>query len=115
MTIQEFYKSINENYDEVIARLQIESFVKKYVLKFKDDDNYNFLHEAIKNADNEQAYKAAHTLKGLALNLGFEQLANYAQSICAYIKDDNINQVCELIPILEKEYQKIIEKIDGIS
>ncbi len=42
-------------------------FIKKFVLKFLDDNSYANLKEAIAAGNVEEAFRAAHTLKGSML------------------------------------------------
>ena len=37
MIIKECYEAMGENYNEVLARLQLEKLIVKYALKFLDD------------------------------------------------------------------------------
>ena len=46
----------------------------RFVRMFPADGSYTQLCEAIAQGDVETAFRAAHTLKGLCLNLGFESL-----------------------------------------
>ena len=51
--------------------------VKKFLLKFLDDETFGKLTEAVLAKDFEQAFKEVHTIKGVALNL---ELASLAES-----------------------------------
>lgn len=48
--------------------------VKKFVKKYQDDPTCADLHNAALQQDWEVAFRDAHTLKGVAQNLGFERL-----------------------------------------
>ena len=48
--------------------------MKKFVLKYADDRTCLELADAIESQDWSAAFRAAHTLKGIALNLGFDSL-----------------------------------------
>lgn len=74
MDLQELYDQIGGNYQETISRLPSEPMVKKFVLKYPADPTYAQLQAAIAQKDWETAFRAAHTLKGVAQNLGFDRL-----------------------------------------
>lgn len=74
MTICEFYTVIGGNYDEVLDRLQHEELVRRFVKRFLTDRTHENLVAARNNNDVASAFRAAHTLKGVAATLGFDGL-----------------------------------------
>ena len=40
MELEEFYKQVGGNFEDVKRRLFSEEFIRKFVLKFKDDETY---------------------------------------------------------------------------
>ena len=74
MTVKECYESMEADFEGVIGRMGSEEMVKRFVLKFLDDPSYSNLEKAIQEQNAEEAFRAAHTIKGLCLNLGFDRL-----------------------------------------
>ena len=74
MTTKECYEKIGSNYESVLSRFGNEALVKRFALKFLKDPSYAELKEALEAHDAERAFRAAHTLKGVCLNLGFDRL-----------------------------------------
>ena len=74
MTLKEAYEGLGGDYDEVLSRLPSERLVKKFALKFLEDDNYGKLEAAMAGGDRESAFRAAHTIKGVCQNLAFNRL-----------------------------------------
>ena len=72
MTIKECYDAMGADYQNTLNRFPNEAFIKKFVLKFLDDNSYANLKEAIAAGNVEEAFRAAHTLKGVCLNLAGE-------------------------------------------
>ena len=70
MTLKEFYAAVGGDYDATLNRIPKESMVLRFVKKYADDKTYAQLTEAVKAQDWETAFRASHTLKGVALNLG---------------------------------------------
>ena len=62
------------DYADTLQRLCNEHMVKKFVKKYQDDPTCADLHNAVLQQDWEAAFRGAHTLKGVAQNLGFERL-----------------------------------------
>ena len=74
MTLQEFYAQIDGSYADTVRRLCSESFVLRFVKKYPANPSFDELCEAVDRSDWESAFRAAHTLKGVALNHGFDPL-----------------------------------------
>lgn len=74
MTLEEFYATTGSNYADTLRRLCSEALIKKFVLKYQNDPTCEALGAAIAAQDWETAFRGAHTLKGLAQNLGFDRL-----------------------------------------
>ena len=75
MTLSELYTAIGGDYDGVLSRLMnSEKMVQKFVLKFLNDKSYDSLLQSMAAADYKEAFRAAHTIKGVGQNLGFTAL-----------------------------------------
>lgn len=75
MRIEEFYEKVGGSYDEVLNRLPSEAMIKKYLLRFLDDPFFGKLEKAWRENDVQEAFLAAHTLKGTAAVLGLGALS----------------------------------------
>lgn len=82
MTIQECYKKMGADYQEVLGRLYNETMICKFVRMFLQDDSFQILEEALRRGDVKEAFRGAHTLKGVCQNLGFSNL--YAPTYTGY-------------------------------
>ena len=47
MTIQECYEAIGGNYKDVLGRLQSEALIRRFTLKFLEDQSYLQLKQAL--------------------------------------------------------------------
>ena len=81
MTIQECYARLGGNYEEVCARLPSEALVRRFALKFLQDDSFATLCAAFAAGDRAAAFAAAHTLKGAVANLSFTRLYTAASAL----------------------------------
>ena len=72
MTIQECYKEMGGDFEGVQKRFGGAAMVKKFAIKFLSDSSFQDLEDGLKEKDAEKAFCAAHTLKGICLNLGFD-------------------------------------------
>ena len=81
MTIEECYRALGGDYDQVQRRLPSVALIKRFVAKFLNDDSYDQLCRAMQEGRREEAFRAAHTLKGVCANLGFERLYSSASRL----------------------------------
>ena len=68
------YAAIDGDYKAVMERLPSADFVRRFALKFLQDDSFPNLKKALEAQDAPTAFRAAHTLKGVCQNLGFDAL-----------------------------------------
>ena len=74
MTVKECYESMGSDYEGVVGRMGSEAMVKRFAIKFLDDPSFGNLEKAVREQNAEEAFRAAHTLKGICLNLGLDSL-----------------------------------------
>ena len=74
MKIRECYEQMGADYDNVLSRLGSDAIVERFARKFLEEKTFDNLKEAMEKRDAEEAFRAAHTLKGICLNLGFDNL-----------------------------------------
>lgn len=111
MSLIEFYPMIGGNYKEVFGRIPSDAMIQKFVLKFLDDPTYQELHQAIALKDIQTAFRAAHTLKGIAYNLGFTALGDEASKLTELLRNaDTLPLMCEIAKV-DCVYEKTIEAI----
>ena len=69
MTLEQVYAAIGGDYKGVTERLPSADFVRRFALKFLQDDSFPNLKKALEEKDAPTAFRAAHTLKGVCQNL----------------------------------------------
>ncbi|MDO4482505.1 MAG: Hpt domain-containing protein [Bacillota bacterium] len=115
MTTEEFYKSIGGDAAEVLGRLPGIKFVKKFVSKFPDDGSFKFLCESMENGNREDAFRAAHTLKGVCQNLGLGTLLSSAEELTEDLRggsEEIPGKAYELLERVKKDYEETISAIE---
>ena len=86
MTIEQCYARIGGSFAEVSARLPDTCLVEKFVRKFPEDPSYAQLRQALADDCLADAFRAAHTLKGVAANLSFEPLRRSASALTELLR-----------------------------
>ena len=105
MELKEVYEKIGGDYDDVVRRLMGEKLVRKFLLKFLDDKSYADLGRTLSEGDYKEAFRAAHTLKGVAANLAFTELMERVSELT-----EQLRPCAE--PADEVLYQKVVESYD---
>lgn len=113
MTLKECYAAMGGDYDEVIGRLRSERLVQKFVLKFLDDGSYDLLCRALEEGNREEAFRAAHTIKGVCSNLAFTQLLQFSSQLTELLREDggDSEQVQALFGQVRESYQRTAQAI----
>jgi len=113
MTLQAFYELVGGNYEESMRRLMNDAIARKFLVKFLDADDYPKMMEAFENKDFEAAFRHAHNLKGVALNLGLNALGNTAGELCETVRSrqEPVPYPDDLLAKARSEYETAVEAI----
>ncbi len=87
MDLKTCYDNMNSDYNGVISRLNNEKLVQKILILFLSDNSFDTLETALAKSDWETAFRAVHTLKGVALNLSLTPLIAPACSLTEILRD----------------------------
>ena len=107
--LEKFYSAIGSNANPVIERFGGNAEItKRFIKKFAAEESYENLKKALASNEAEEAFRAAHTLKGICLNLGFDCLFEKSSIITEYLRSKNIVDASKFFPELEREYINLI-------
>ena len=115
MTLEQVYAAIGGDYKGVLERLPSADFVRRFALKFLQDDSFPNLKKALEEKDAPTAFRAAHTLKGVCLNLGFSNLMPSAVALTEILRAGSFDGAAEQYALVEKEYHKTIEALNALD
>lgn len=116
MTLEECYKEMGADLQEVLRRLKTEERIGKFLKLILTDTNYELLCKALEEKNYEQAFTHIHNLKGLAMNLGLTPLLVPAQELCEELRDGEPER--DLNPLLAEvaaAYQKVIGIVERLD
>ena len=115
MTLQECYAAMGGNYEEVCARLHSERLVQRFVLKFLNDKSYELLCTSMAEKNYEEAFRAAHTIKGVCQNLGFTRLLESSSRLSDALRNGWTPQADVIVKQLEDDYHVTVAAIQKFS
>ena len=111
MTLEECYHTLHGDYNEAKNRLMNDSLIERFILKFPEDPSMATLREKIAAGDNAAAFRAVHTLKGVAINLAFTQLFKDASNLTEQMRDLQHDADPELYGTLQASYNHVIDTL----
>lgn len=85
-----------------------EDLFEKFIFKFIDDPNYKEMMDAYHNNRVEDAFNAAHTLKGVSGNLGINGVYKVSIPLVEILRKNTFDGSEELFIQLEAAYNQII-------
>ena len=110
MTIQECYEAIGGNYEDVLRRLPSEALIRKFTLKFLEDQSYPLLKQSLGDNNYEEAFRGAQ-------NLSFDRLYEVSSELTELLRDRTGEKpgIPEAMEKVTKEYETTIEEIKKLQ
>lgn len=87
--------------------MESEALYEKFLSKFLQDETFKHLEESISAGDIDNAFRNAHTMKGLVANLDLECLHNILIPMTGQLKEGNMNDINDKLYLLKLHYDKI--------
>ena len=107
MTLQECYAAMGADYNGVLGRLRSERLVQKFVLKFLADGSYDLLCRSMQEGNHDEAFRAAHTIKGMCQNLSFTTLGHSSGELTEALRNDGtIASAAALFAQVQADYER---------
>lgn len=111
-TIKQRLIDVGTELDATMARfMNNEAMYEKFLVRFTKDQNFALLSDSIAAGNNTDAEHAAHTLKGVAANLGFAPLASQLETYIAKIR---AGEDCTALTALYTEIKETYDMICDI-
>lgn len=111
MTVKECYEQMGADYEGVLGRLRNEALIKKFVKKFLDDGSFESLRNSLEEGNGEEAFRAAHTLKGVSQNLGFDNLYDVSFDITEQLRGRQTAGCEDFFEKVREQYERTVAAI----
>lgn len=110
MTLQEFSEKTEMDLRGTLERFaNMEPLLVKFLKKFTEDPSFGELSQAVADKDYPLIERSAHTLKGVAGNLGFQSLFLINQEIVDAVRAGNYSSIDDCFARDKEEYDKILK------
>lgn len=111
--LAEKLSSYGIDYTEALDRMDGDGdFYKTLAMKYLTNDNYVSLVAAMEVKDFDEAYKAAHALKGISGNLSFKELFTSSAEISNALFQGEYQAAEKLLPTVTKDNEKVLEGLE---
>lgn len=115
MSIKDFYEKTGGNYDSIVSALGKEERVYKYLIKFSQADTVDKISTALVNKDYEGAFREAHNLKGMCLNIGIVSLQKLSSNLTESLRNGPTGEEENFFEQVSREFRDCCEMISQIS
>ena len=117
MPVKEWYEAMGGDYDDGWGRLRTYERVQKILLKTLDDKSYALLTDSVEAGNMSEAFRAAHTIKGVCQNLSITPLYKSASELAELLRNaDAYSEDMEsMIEEVKKDYTHMIECIRQLA
>lgn len=120
MLLKECYDTFGGEYESVKQRISSDEIILKFVLKFLTEPSYANLCKALEEEDYEEAFRAAHSLKGVCQNLAFKRLSESSSVLTELLRsrdEKSVDKVrCEeLLQEVSEDYKAVVEAIGKLK
>ncbi len=113
MTLRECYALMGADYEGVIGRLLTEERLMKFLRMLLKNNSFANLKDALEQQNYDNAFLEAHTLKGIALNLGLTRLASASDALTEALRPRQASEeIAPLFAALEPLYLEM-ERLVG--
>ncbi len=111
MTIRQCYEKMGSDFDGVLRRLGSEAIISRVAEKFLNDPSFSDLRSALAENRTEDAFHAAHTLKGVCVNLGFDRLYEGSSQLTELLRTGKTDGAGVLFAEVERSYEITAEAL----
>ena len=115
MTLKEFYEQIDGSYEDTLHRLPSEALVHRFVLKYPADPSFAQLREAVAAADWESAFRAAHTLKGVAPEPWLRCTLPRVSALTEHLRGGQPLTEPQLLDATTAEHERVMSAIEALG
>ena len=115
MTLDQFYRAAGGTAAEAAPRMGGADAIRRFLRLFPLDDSFPQLSEALGRGDVQAAFRAAHTLKGVAANLGLERLRALASDMTECLRSGDLSGAQTRLAETETAYRQVLAALEELE
>ncbi len=115
MNLQDVYAALGGDYNAMLQMMMKQERVARFLRKFPNDKSFAELQAALAEGRTQDAFRAAHTMKGVCGNLGLPRVKNLSEQATEALRGGDIDAAKAIMPALEAEYNFTVETINKLE
>jgi len=116
MQIKDAYSQMDADYEDVLSRMMNDRLIYRFNRQFFQNTDYENLVKALSEKDYETAFRMAHNLKGMCLNLGYKKLFEVSSALCEELRGGNPEGDLEkMLDDVTETYNKVLGGIERMD
>lgn len=116
MTLRKCYQELGGDLAQVEQRLPDPKRIQRLLALFPDDDSFAALCQAMQKGCRTEAFRAAHTLKGVCGNLGLDKLMASSSRLTERLRPETAGDAVpedafRLLEAVRQDYEQTVRTI----
>lgn len=109
MTVKECYEKMEGDFEDVVSRLRTNERIQKFLMKVSNDKSFDLLCKSIEAENWEEAFRAAHTLKGICQNLSITRLYKSTSLLSDSLREGkgDSQEIISMVNQVKKDYEHV--------
>ena len=115
MTPKQVYEELHGDYNAIFAAVRSDAVIARLLKMLQKDESMKNLAQGIAESDPETAFRAAHTLKGVSLNLHLDELSKKAIELTEILRPRVLVGYQDAYRALVEEFQRTERAIEQLD
>lgn len=103
---------VNDLMDRLMGNMTL---ISRFFKRFPDDASYERMVAGIEKGDVEEAFRGAHSLKGVCANLSMKRFLTVLNPLVDKLREGQLDGVPVMLSSVDEEYRKVVTMIQDIT
>ena len=114
--IREKLEGVGIDVNDLMERLMGNmTLISRFFKRFPDDASYERMVAGIEKGDVEEAFRGAHSLKGVCANLSMKRFLTVLNPLVDKLREGQLDGVPVMLSSVDEEYRKVVTMIQDIT
>lgn len=114
--IREKLEGVGIDVNDLMERLMGNmTLISRFFKRFPDDASYERMVAGIEKGDVEEAFRGAHSLKGVCANLSMKRFLTVLNPLVDKLREGQLDGVQVMLSSVDEEYRKVVTMIQDIT
>ena len=114
--IREKLEGVGRDVNDLMERLMGNmTLISRFFKRFPDDASYERMVAGIEKGDVEEAFRGAHSLKGVCANLSMKRFLTVLNPLVDKLREGQLDGVPVMLSSVDEEYRKVVTMIQDIT